>query len=48
VTHAGPRTKKGNPPKAVIDLEHQLQPQAAAGKLGGTAATVGLLLDRFS
>jgi hypothetical protein len=43
VVHAGSRTKKGNPPKAVIDLQHR---QAAAGKLGGTAATVGVLLDR--
>ncbi len=47
VVHAGPRTKKGNPPKAVIDLEHQLESEAAAGKLGGTTATVGLLLDRY-
>ncbi|HEY3810835.1 MAG TPA: hypothetical protein VGL49_05315, partial [Acidimicrobiales bacterium] len=43
VVHAGPRTKKGNPPKAVTDLEHQLETEAAEGKLGGTSATVGLL-----
>ena len=40
VVHAGPRTKKGNPPKAVTDLEHHLETEAAAGKLGGTTATV--------
>jgi integrase len=47
IIHAGPRTKKGNPPKAVTDLEHQLEAEAAEGKLGGTSATVGLLLDRY-
>jgi hypothetical protein len=45
--HAGPRTKAGRPPKAVTDLEHQLEPEAAAGKLGGTSATVRLLIDRY-
>lgn len=47
VIHAGPRTRKGNPPKAVTDLEHALEAEAADGKLGGTAATVGVLLDRY-
>jgi integrase len=47
VIHAGGRTKTGRPPKAVTDLEHQLETEAAEGKLGGTSATVGLLLDRY-
>jgi integrase len=31
----------------VVDLEHQMEVDAAKGKLGGTSATVGLLLDRY-
>lgn len=47
VIYAGPRTRAGKPPKTVRDLEHELETEAAAGKLGGTTATVGLLLDRY-
>jgi integrase len=45
--HAGPRTRTGRPPKAVTDLEHQLEADAAKGKLGGASATVGVLLDEY-
>ena len=47
VIRAGPRTKKGRPPKAVTDLEHHLEAQAAEGKLGGTSATVTHLLEQY-
>jgi integrase len=47
VIRAGPPTKTGRPPKKVTDLVHELEVEAGEGKLGGTAAMVGLLLDRY-
>jgi integrase len=47
VVHAGPRTKTGCPPRAVTDLEHELETEAAAGKLGGTSGTLGLLIEQY-
>ena len=47
VVRAGRPTKTGRPPKAVTDLVHQLETEAAKGKLGGTSATVNVLLDRY-
>jgi integrase len=46
VVRAGRATKTGRPPKTVMDLMHQLEAEAARGKLGGTSATVSVLLDR--
>jgi hypothetical protein len=46
VVRAGRATKTGRPPKTVMDVMHQLEAEAARGKLGGTSATVGVLLDR--
>lgn len=47
VVRAGPRTKTGRPPNAVVDLEHQMEADLAQGKLAVTSATVGVLLDRY-
>jgi integrase len=44
---AGPRTKTGRPPKAVIDLERQLEVENTQGHHSGTTGSVGLLLDRY-
>src|SRR5262249_51055058 len=46
VVRAGRATKTDRPPKTVMDLMHQLEAEAARGKLGGTSATVSVLLDR--
>jgi hypothetical protein len=42
----GPRPRIGEPPKAGKDLAHRIESEAAAGKLGGTSASVGLPIDR--
>jgi integrase len=47
VVRAAPATRTGRPPKPVVDLMHQLEAEAATGKLGGTSATMTLLLDRY-
>ncbi len=47
VVHAGRRTRKGEPPKAVKAEAARLETEAARGKLGGTSATLGLLLERY-
>jgi integrase len=49
IIRAGPRTKTGRPPKAVTDLEHELEVEAEEGKLTGAGKTgsVSLLLDRY-
>lgn len=46
VVRAGRPTRTGRPPKAVVDAMRQLETEAAKGRLGGTTATVGVLLDR--
>jgi hypothetical protein len=43
---SGP-TRTGRPPEAVMDLVHQLEAEATKGQLGGTSATVNVLLDRY-
>ena len=45
--HAGPATKRGQPPKAVRLAAAELETEAAAGKLGGTNASVSVLLDHY-
>jgi hypothetical protein len=42
VVRAGGPTKTGRPPKIVADLMHQLEAEAAKGKLGGTSADRGI------
>ncbi len=47
IVRAGPRAKTGNPPKAVTDVERQLETQAANGNLSGSSATVAILLEHY-
>jgi hypothetical protein len=47
VVRAGRATRTGRPPKAVVDMMNQLEAEASKGKLGGTAATVNVLLNRY-
>jgi hypothetical protein len=47
IVRAGRVTRTGRPPKAVVDMMHQLEAEASKGKLGGTTATVNVLLTRY-